>query len=440
MQTTGLARERMSELYEADRLASALHEARRRTLALYAHLELESLRVPYLEIINPPAWELAHIAWFQEFWCLRYSPDDPGGSRVAPLIDNADALFDSRIVPHPTRWNLAFPPMRAIHRYMRDTLEKTLESLDEAGEEQLYFFELALRHEDMHGEALLMTLQTLGLPPPSIASEPPASVRAPRPQEVVFEGGEFLQGTLPDSGEFVFDNEKWAHMASVRPFTLAMDTVAQGEFIAFVEEGGYRRSDLWTPEGWRWRSLENADAPRHWKREGRQWLRKRFDRWIPVEEAAPMLHVSLHEALAYCRWAERRLPTETEWEFAARNAGGNDRFPWGEDRQPTHADGLDFRFLAPSASVNENAATTTGLRQMIGGVWEWTASAFARYPGFRADPYEEYSEPWFHSHYVLRGGSFATRARVVHNRFRNFYLPERNDMFCGFRTCALEAR
>jgi iron(II)-dependent oxidoreductase len=437
MQTTGLTRERMSELYEANRLASALHDARRRTLAFYSHLDLAQLRVPYVTIINPPLWELAHVAWFQEFWCLRYRPDDPTGSRTPPLLEGADALFDSRSVAHETRWNLPLPPVEAIFAYLERTLARTLEALEEATDERRYFGELVVRHEDMHGEALLMTLQTLALPAPAFAPSDVPPSRGERPREVLFEGGEFLQGTLPETREFVFDNEKWAHMASMRPFTLSMDTVTQGEFVAFVEEGGYRRPDLWSEEGWKWREEARMEAPRYWRREERRWHLRRFDRWVPVEIAAPMVHVSLHEALAFCRWAERRLPTEAEWEFAARNGGRADRFPWG-DSLPQRTQTLDGAYLAPSTGLDDPAPSKTGLRQMIGGVWEWTSSAFLPYPGFRADPYKEYSKPWFGSHHVLRGGSFATRSRLVHNRFRNFYLPERADVFAGFRTCAIE--
>jgi iron(II)-dependent oxidoreductase len=429
----------MSELYEADRLASALNDARRRTLAFYAHLDLAQLQVPYLATINPPLWELAHIAWFQEFWCLRYRPDDPAGSRIPSILENADALFDSRIVAHARRWELPYPSLDGIYHYMEQTFERTLEALDEAAEGRHYFFDLALRHEDMHGEALLMTLQTLALPAPTIAQEPPASIPLGRPREVVFDGGEYLQGTLPDTSEFVFDNEKWAHMASVRPFSLSLDPATQGEYAAFVEEGGYRRPELWTANGWKWREREQVDRPRHWKRNGSGWLARRFDRWVALDFAAPMMHVSLHEAQAFCRWAERRLPTEAEWEFAARSGGRPDRYPWG-DSAPPRTEGLDLRHAGPSSAFQDPAPSRTGVRQLIGGVWEWTSSPFLPYPGFKADPYGEYSEPWFGSHFVLRGGSFATRSRLVHNRFRNFYLPERTDVFAGFRTCALDTQ
>jgi ergothioneine biosynthesis protein EgtB len=223
-------------------------------------------------------------------------------------------------------------------------------------------------------------------------------------------------------------------------FSISRAPVGQGEFAAFVDDGGYERREWWSDEGWRWREAERALAPRYWRREAGQWTVRRFDRWEDIDASAPMMHVTRHEALAYCRWAGRRLPTESEWEFAARNAGSPDRFPWGDAPPREGAATLDLSHWGPSARLPDPAPSRSGLRLLMGGVWEWTASDFAPYPGFAADPYTDYSQPWFHSHGVLRGGCFATRARLVHNRFRNFYLPERADIFAGFRTCAVDAR
>jgi gamma-glutamyl hercynylcysteine S-oxide synthase len=375
MHTTGLAAEPIERLYEGDRLGVALADARRRTLAVYSHLDLASLVVPCIPIVNPPLWELAHVAWFQEFWCLR-----DGGLKPS-ILGGADALFNSTTVAHDTRWTLAYPSMASLFAYMRDSHDAVQEALAGMREDDRYFFKLALLHEEMHAEALLMTLQTLGLPAP--AGE---SLDAPRVDEgardIHFAGGEFVQGT--ELAQFSFDNERGAHSVKVAPFAMSSRTVTQGEYAAFVEQSG-------------------RAPPRYWKREGSSWLARRFDRWLPVDAQEPMIHVSLAEAAAYADWAARRLPTESEWEFAARDAAGS------------------------------------GLRQMMGGVWEWTSSVFAPYPGFTPDPYREYSEPWFHTHHVLRGGSFATSSRIAYERYRNFYLPERADMFVGFRTCALEA-
>ncbi len=376
MQTTGLAEETIGRLYEGERLAQALSEARARTLGVYAHLELEALAVPRLAIVNPPLWELAHIAWFQEHWCLRYSAEKRAVARDSTLR-GADAMFDSAAVAHATRWSLPYPPEHALRGYMADTLDATLVELRRTPPQERYFFALALLHEDMHGEALRMTLQTLGLPAPGQDALAPGMLEG-EPRDIAFAAGEFEQGARQDCADFVFDNEKWAHPRSVAAFRIADSPVSCGEFERFVEAGG--------------------EVPAHWRRDGSSWSVRRFDRWAPLAESAPMVHVSQHAALAYCRWAGRRLPTETEWEYAARSG-----------RLPS-----------------------------TGRVWEWTSTPFLPYPGFAPDPYKEYSEPWFESHYVLRGGSFVTQPRLVHERFRNFYLPERADPFAGLRTCAME--
>lgn len=424
----------MNRLYEGERLDAALADARARTLAIYAHLDLDKLEVPCLAVVNPPLWELAHVAWFQEYWCLRYAHGVAGPSMLA----GADALFDSSNVAHDSRWSLPYPTSSEMRRYIDATLEASLDALERLPEEGRYFFRLALLHEDMHAEALLMTLQTLGLPAPAAIGSPAPQVSvAEGGADVRLAGGEFLQGARRDETHFVFDNEKWAHPVRIEPFAMAERPVTQGEFAAFTDDGGYSRRELWADAGWRWREAEAAASPRYWRREGSGWHTRRFDRWIPLDAFAPMVHVSLHEALAYCRWAGRRLPTESEWEFAATNGGRDDRYPWGNASHAEDAN-LDFRHLGPSSPRMDPGRSALGLRQMIGGVWEWTSSPFTPYPGFQADPYRDYSQPWFDSHFVLRGGSFATRSRLVHSRLRNFYLPHRGDVFAGFRTCTLE--
>ena len=381
MHTTGLASEPIGRLYEADELAAALRDARQRTLALYGHLDLEAQRFPLIPLVNPALWELSHIAWFQEHWCLRYEPSR--GSAVKPsLLPDADSFFDSARIPHDTRWDLPYPPARRLRRYMDETLDATLERLATAPEALRYFFELSLLHEDMHGEALLMTLQTLKLPAPALEEAfGPKPVRKPA-KDIRFTGGEFRMGSDGRDARFIWDNEKGAHTVSVTPFAMSSRPVTQGEYAEFVDNGG--------------------QVPSHWRRVDGGYEIRRFDRWVPLDPSVPMMHLSQPDAQAYCRFAGRRLPTEAEWEFAAVNDRGE-------------------------------------LEQMIGGVWEWTSTPFRPYPGFRPDPYKEYSEPWFETHHVIRGGSFFTRRRLVHGRFRNFYMPHRSDVFVGLRTCAVES-
>lgn len=376
-------------------IGAALRDAREYTLGLYAHLSERQQEFPRIDTVNPPRWEVGHIGWFQEFWCRRYAPDDPAGARTPSRLPGADEWFDSRTVPHAIRWELPIPGWDGIRAFLRDTLDDTLSALAGTRDGERYFYELALYHEDMHGEALVMTLQSLALPAPSNLRPPRAQAAEQGDHEV--DATVLLQGAaLSDSAHrFVFDNEKLAHEVRLAPFAIAKRCVSEGEFAAFADDRGYDRPALWSAEGRAWLAGSGRRMPAYWRRASEGFEVRAFDRWRALDADRPVANVNAFEAEAWCAWAGRRLPSESEWEAAALNG-----------------------------------MSTTG------GVWEWTATPFAPYPGFRADPYEEYSRPWFHDHRVLRGGSWATARRLVHPRFRNFYRPERHDPFAGFRSCA----
>ncbi len=417
-------------------LAAWVDDARRRTLDLVADLRDEQLLGPRLDTINPLLWEIGHVAWFQEKWVLRHAL----GRR--PVRADADALYDSSAVPHATRWDLPLPPRGPTLRYMQEVRQYVLDALarGEPGPDLAYFVQLAVFHEDMHAEAFTCTRQTLGYGPPWLcASGREVGNTGPLPGDVEVPGGTFLLGATPDE-PFVFDNEKWAHPVVVRPFALARAPVAQAEFAAFVEDGGYRRRELWGEEGRRWREAAHAEHPVYWERRaGGKWWRRDFDQWVPLEPFRPVLHVNWYEAEAYCRWAGRRLPAEAEWEAAAAACppGRKRRFPWGDDPPAPDRANLDgdARGCVDVAALPQGDSAG-GCRQLIGNVWEWTASDFGPYPGFVHDPYKEYSAPWFGTHKVLRGGCWATRGRLLRNTWRNFYRPDRRDVWAGFRTCA----
>jgi len=316
----------------------------------------------------------------------------------------------------------------------------------------------------MHDEALTYTRQTLSYPPPaiSIATDDPAGaskmhLRKQQPAlnqsetyvtgDAEIAGGTFLLGSASNS-PFVFDNELHAYEGQIGPFSISRTAVCNSQFKHFVEDEGYLRSELWTRAGWQWRSSVEAEHPVYWRQDGNGWLRRNFKDWIVLDERLPVIHVNWYEADAYCRWAGRRLPTEAEWEMAASaephpEEGLTTRkrtFPWGDDAPTPERANLDWRAMG-CIPVDALPAgdSAFGCRQMIGNVWEWTASDFNPYPGFVAGPYKEYSAPWFGDHKVLRGGCWVTRSRLINNTYRNFYPPDRRDVWAGFRTCAPQA-
>ena len=432
-------------------LVHMLTDARRRTLGLVTDLTDEQLIGPLLPIVNPLLWEIGHLAWFQEHWILRHV----GGEK--PILKEGDNLYDSSRVPHDDRWTLPLPSRAETLRYMEQVLDRVLDRIAnrQLNEEETYFHHLVTFHEDMHGEAFTYTRQTLGYPPPLLASSDAPDLLAgdeiggPWPGNVDIPGGTYVLGGTPDL-PFVFDNEKWAHQVHVRPFRMARAPVTNDEFASFVDDRGYERRELWSDSGWAWRERVRAQHPVYWQREsGIGWLHRRYNHIVPLEAHLPVIHVNWHEAETYCRWAHRRLPTEAEWELAASGEQTADRqalrpqkrrFPWGSFPATPERANLDCR-TGGCLPVNmlPDGDSAFGCRQMIGNVWEWTADDFEPFPGFTIDPYKEYSEPWFGgTHKVLRGGAFATQSRLIRNSYRNFYILDRRDVLAGFRTCSLE--
>ena len=427
-------------------LAGMLVDSRKRTLELVGDLSDEQMIGPQLRLVNPPLWEIGHLAWFQERWNLRRITDE----EFAPstVLERGDEFYDSMEVAHDDRWELPLLSREETLSYMQRVLDETLHRLHTEGPtpKAEYFARLAAFHEDMHDEAFTYTLQTHGLPAPPISDYDPSILdgqpTGPFEGDAEIPGGEFMLGATRDIG-FVFDNEKWAHPVQVSAFEISRAPVTNEQFRTFVDDGAYLRQELWSEEGLRWLGETGAEHPVYWSRVGDEWYQRHFDKTGPLNPHAPVIHVNWYEAEAYCRWAGGRLPTEAEWELAAStgsdgSTGRKRLYPWGETLpEPRHAN-LDGRLLGPvDVAAFPEGDSASGCRQMMGNVWEWCADDFGPYPGFVRDPYKEYSEPWFGDHKVQRGGSWATRGRLLRNTWRNFALPDRRDLFAGFRTCKI---
>lgn len=452
-------------------LIPTMREFRARLLGLVADLTDEQMIGPRLAIVNPPLWEIGHVAWTQEFWALRTLRGEK------PILDGSDRLYNSTDVAHDTRWELLLPGRDLTLKYMNEVLERCIARMDgkaELSPEEHYFHWLTTFHEGMHAEALAYTRQTLGYAPPVGAPAGAAPHPDPRawPGDVAIPGGRLVIGARPDD-PFVFDNEKWAHEVNIESFKIARAPVTNGEFLEFVEEGGYRDEKYWSADGWRWlqsggspqleksfakffqRQMnepleitafkEKLDHPVYWRAlDNGKWEQRVYDKYVLLDEDLPIVHVSWYEAEAYCNWAGRRLPSEAEWEAAAgapahdgKLASQRRRFPWGDEAPVAGQANLDWRAGGLAEVAAHGAGDSAwGCRQMIGNVWEWCADDFKPYPGFSVDPYKEYSQPWFGTHKILRGGCWATSSLLVHNGWRNFYTPDRRDVWAGFRTCA----
>ena len=424
-----------------DNISKALLDVRSRTLALVEGLNDEEMMGKVLPTVNPLKWEIAHAAYFHETWVLRHL----GGQ--AAVNEKADELFDSINIQHEDRWDLPLPSLANTFEYMSSVLQYELELLRniELDDYAKYFYLLALFHEDMHNEAFIYTRQTLSYPKPNfIKSRNYSSLNSDhtvnRNEDISIPGGSFMLGA-ERKNEFIFDNEKWAHAVKVAPFKIAKFAVSNEQYLEFVEDDGYKKEKYWSDEAWRWRQIKNLQHPVYWKKDSNDnWYVKTFDVWESLRPSHAVMHVSWYEAVAFCKWSNRRLPTEAEWEFAAAsnpNVAKDNHY-----EKIINPDGIDANLDCTNLGTVNVAAfpksdNAFGCRQMFGNVWEWTSSTFKPYPGFSPDWYSEYSRPLFEQTKVLRGGAWTTRSRMLRNTLRNYYGPDRNDVFAGFRTCAI---
>ncbi|MCR9246677.1 MAG: SUMF1/EgtB/PvdO family nonheme iron enzyme [bacterium] len=381
-----------------DALVTALREIRERVVDATRDLDDDQWRVPYDPGVQPVAWDLAHIGWFAEFWMLR------GPHRIATdgllcgqpgQFFPRDDRYDSARVDHVERWRMPLYERTDVYARLERQLEACAHALQDADDATLWGGRIALLHECMHHEAMLWTRDLLGYPAVAGYEMPTITPREP----VQIAGRELTLGRDPDDG-FVFDNETPPHRVQIAEFSIDATPVTNGQFLEFVDAGGYDEPRFWRDAGARFRESIERQHPARWRRRNdgnhdaahERFEQRWFDCWQPLALDEPICHVTAFEAEAYCAFRGRRLPTAAEWEAAATEVD------WGRT------------------------------------VWEWTSTPFAPYPNFQPSPYTTYSAPWFHAQRELRGGAFATDPHVHDRAYRNFFLPDRTDVFAGFRT------
>jgi iron(II)-dependent oxidoreductase len=433
----------LADHYDQNLLAKWVSDARERTFDLISDVTDDQMMGPLLDTINPLLWEIGHHAWFQSKWVLREACGQD------PIREDEDALYDSIAIAHDTRWDLPLPSREETQDYMRQVRDRVLEIIEKGDlpDEVIYHVLYSTLHEDMHTEALTYSRQTLGYSPPNFSDKGISSDLqggGPLPGDAEVPGGTFMFGSSPDDA-FVFDNEKWAHSVDIEPFSIARAPVTQAEYAQFTDAGGYAQKEFWSDAGWEWRETAEAEHHVYWRKDGEgRWERRHFDRWNSLEPHLPVIHVNWFEAEAFCNWAGRRLPTEVEWEVAAAGepdgealSGRRRTFPWGEDPLSPDLANLDWQGMGcVDVGAFPQSDSAFGCRQMIGNLWEWTSSDFLPFADFVPDPYVDYSEPWFGTRKVFRGGCWATRSRLIRTNYRNFQTQDRRDVWAGFRTCA----
>jgi EgtB-related family protein len=385
-------------------LSKALAHLREQTLNSFdCYLSNNMLTVPHKAGLNPPVWELGHVAWFQEYWIGRNLQRSQGLAcdvslaRNASILCEADVWFDSAKVAHATRWDLKLLTPQQCIAYANETLAQTLVLLQQETDNSpaLYFYWLVLQHEAMHLEASAYMAQSLGLPfkahwqqraehheklqttqiSPQQSQSNENTAHVP---SQVWKLGSQISNLDVNENAFCFDNELTEKSCTIQAFDIALQPVNWSQYLEFTNATGYR-------------------LPKYIRKTNTDFETEVFGKWLPLNKHAPAVHLSWHDVQAYCAWAQCRLPTEAEWDCAAKTIEG---FQWGD-------------------------------------VWEWTQDTFTPYDGFVAHPYTEYSEPWFGTHKVLRGASHVTHSFLRHVNYRNFFTPERDDIYSGFRTCAL---
>lgn len=432
-----------------DSLLSEFFKVRKTTMTLFSPLDVEDAVIQSDAFGSPPNWHIAHVTWFFQKVLEKYGYNPQAGSGVKYLNSYYQKYGD--ILPKSERGKYPRPTVKQTLLYRTDmekmvaSFLKEFESRQEPVPEGLrYDVTLGIQHEMQHQELMIYDLQhyfqrfsdPLDSYRPQTVREPPS--RTDMPTGMVEIPGGLYQLGFHGTG-FCYDNEMPEHPVYLQPFKIDVSPVSNGDFVKFIEEGGYQDYKYWLADGWDLIQDQGWKAPLYWEQKGGKWMKKDFRGLNDLDPDEPVVNVSYFEADAYAHWAHKRLPTEAEWEKAASWNEDLQRktiYPWG-DEPPTsdHANLLESWIWGPTKIGSyPKGKSYYGCHQMLGDVWEWTSSEYTLYPGFMSK-FPEYTDKWAVNQKVSRGGCFATPFNQIRNSYRNYFKPHERILFAGFR-CA----
>jgi ergothioneine biosynthesis protein EgtB len=446
----------------ADLLLSEFAQVRKKTMQLFKPLRIEDAVMQSDPFGSPPNWHVAHVSWFFQKVLEKHGAtleSDNSGFNLEYL--NSYYQQFGKILPKQERGKFPRPTVkqtldyrsfidRNVTKFLKEKSRIFSENSKAITYELQYDFMLGMQHEMQHQELMVYDFQNFfeRFPDPSdnykpiIINEPPkaSEIKGRVPSGMVnIPGGIFEVGYKGNS--FCYDNELPKHKVYLQPFEMDVAPVTNGEYMKFMEDGGYEDYRHWLADGWELVKEQRWNAPLYWRQEDDNsvWKKKGFRGLSNIDPDEPVINISYYEADAYARWAGKRLPTEAEWEKAAswnEELQRKTMYPWGDQRPtPKHANLMESYLWGPSKVGTYPAGKSYyGCHQMIGDVWEWTSSEYVLYPGFKSK-FSEYTDKWTINQKVLRGGCFATSAAQIRNSYRNYFKPHERILFAGFR-CA----
>ena len=426
------------ELQKNNELLQQFKETRNRTLELVKNLEKDDFVVQTAPYMSPPKWHIGHVSWIYEAIISKIDKNYKFHSKE--LSEYLNSYYQQFGLPHDKglRGIISRPTTNEIFQYfntINQKVEKFIET-HELNDQEKKLIITGFHHECQHQELLVYDLQHLLAEQYLPVRKNKKSIQENKQKEFVkIKGGIFEMGY--NGKEFSYDIELPEHKTYLEDYEIGIFPITNREYLEFMNDGGYETYKYWLSDGWEKVKSNNWKSPMYWEKIDDEWYVRDFLGIRKINPNEPVCHVSFYEAAAYCKWADKRLPTEAEWEKAACwNETKQEKtiFPWGNNSPTEENCNLleSYHWGCTEIGTYPSGKSPSGCEQMIGDVWEWTSSEFVGYPGFKSG-FDEYNDKWFTNQKVLRGGSFGTPKMSIRGSYRNFFRLDERWLFSGFR-------